>query len=106
MMEMVRRSRRPLALMGTVQRRPRSPSQGHELPGGSLRSDRLPQRGGCGNLGEVKAASSRLRLRPRPPGHRGIGSSSERGARMRLSCSPCEGAIRTPVRTEGGEGAS
>lgn len=75
----MRRSwQRPLPLMGTARRRPRLPSQGHRLPGGSLRSDRFPRRGGCGNLGEVKAASSRLRLRPRPPGHRGIGSSSEK----------------------------
>lgn len=30
-------------------------------------------------MGEVKAASSRLRLRPRPPGRWGIGSMSEVG---------------------------
>lgn len=61
----------PLPLMG----RTRLPPRGTGLAPRSLRCPRPPRRGGRGNLGEVKAASARLRLRPRRSGHWGIGSA-------------------------------
>lgn len=55
--------------------RTRLPPRGTGLAPRSLRCPRPPRRGGRGNLGEVKAASARLRLRPRRSGHWGIGSA-------------------------------
>lgn len=76
--------RRPRsALMGTARRRPCLPSQGHGLAGGSLRSDHLPWRRGRSNLGEVRAASSQLQLRPCPPGHWGDQQRERRGEQRR-----------------------
>lgn len=80
--------------------RTRLPPRGTGLAPLSFRSPRLPRLGGRGNLGEVKAASPRLRLRPRRCGHRGIGrESGDEEMEPR-----CDGSHRG--HGEGGEGCS